>query len=873
MWRSQRAIVSLAAFLILMCAASHSPANASLPTSEPGPGISRELAEWRSAHYRDVRYGVNLDLSPPFERVRGTLSLRVVVPERGPDLVLDWRPWDGAAVQDLRANGTSLGTPALVSDHLVVPHERLRQGENLIELRFESPIRISGSAVTRFHDPEDGSDYLYSLLVPADASSLFPCFDQPDLKARFELSVTAPLGSRVIGNAPALASAQRADVQTTRFAVTEPISTYLFAFAAGPFEEVRRGETRLFVRRSRLKRAQAEAETVLGLTQQALDYFQDYFARPFPFAKYDLVLIPDLAYSGMEHAGATFLREDSVLFPFQPADSDRLRRASLIFHETAHQWFGDLVTMRWFDDLWLKEGFANFMAAKATAALINERDAWNTFRALKTAAYRTDATHGTTPIRSPLANLAGAKSAYGSIVYSKAPAVLRQAEHYLGEETFRAAVRGFLADHAFDSADWNDLVSAFERASGRDLRDWASAWVTRRGLPMVRTDFADDPEGHGSEIVVTQEDALGEGGVWPMRVQLVVICEDSRLERLPVLLQARAVRVSSPCGRKRLRIAFANDGDFGYGLFLVDAASRAALLRGVGNVEDDLLRALLWDALWESVRAAELAPLEFLDVLLRELPRERDQVTAAGLLSRLQILQRWYLSDAQQLMASPQVESVLRAGVAEGPDPGMRLTWFRSYAGAVSTPAGRDDLKRFLSGKATVPGATLSSNDRFRILRRLITLGDPDADRLLAQQARADVSDEGRRQAYAAGAARPEAEVKRAYFEAFVTDRNLPERWTEEGVAAFNAVEQEQLTLPYLEPALRELQGLQRTRKIFFVNSWLTAFVGGQRGAAALAAVQRALERDDLEPSLRLKLIEVGEELERTVRIRARYAR
>ena len=855
-----------------MPVATDSWANAGLPSGEPGPGISRELANWRTAHCQDVRYAVSLDLSPPFERVRGTLSLRVVVPQPGSDLVLDWRPSNGAVVEDVKMNGAPFGTPALVPDHLLVPHERLRPGENLLELRFESPIRVSGSAITHFHDPEDGSDYLYSLLVPADASSVFPCFDQPDLKARFELSVTAPREWRVIANAPEIGQAQRLEGQTTRFAVTEPISTYLFAFAAGPFEEVRRGQTRLFVRRSRLERARAEADAVLALTRQAVDYFQDYFARPFPFAKYDLVLIPELAYSGMEHAGATFLREDSVLFPFQPAASDRLRRAQLIFHETAHQWFGDLVTMRWFDDLWLKEGFANFMAAKATAALISEFDAWNAFRALKTAAYRTDATRGTTPIRSPLPNLAGAKSAYGSIVYSKAPAVLRQAEHYLGEETFRAAVRGFLADHAFDAADWNDLVSAFERASGHDLRAWADAWVTHRGLPRVRTEWAGDAEGDASEIIVTQQDALGEGGVWPMRVQLAIVYEDGRLERLPVLLQGRSARVSSPRGGLPVRLVFANDGDFGYGLFLLDAASRAALLRGIGDVEDDLLRALLWDAMWESVRDAELPPLDFLEVLLRELPRERDQVTAAGLLGRLQILQRWYLSDAQQRATAPRVESVLRLGMVEAPESGMRITWFRSYAAVAATQAGRDELKRLLSGHAAVPGVALSSNDRFRIIRRLITLGDPDADRLLAEQARTDVSDDGRRQAYAAAAAQPDAAVKRDYFQAFLTNPDLPERWTEDSLPAFNAVEQDALTLPYLEPALQALRGLKGTRKIFFVNNWLAAFVGGQRGAPALATVHRALERDDLEPDLRLKLLESGEELERTVRIRARYA-
>ena len=866
--------VLLAGLIAFMSTTAEAHADSAVPAGEPAPGITGALAHWRSAHYRDIRYALSLQIAPPLNQVQGALTLQLVVPDTAVEVILDWRPAAGAAVDNLRVNGESVPGSVVMRDHVVIPRTSVRPGENRVELRFESPIRPVGAAVTRFHDPEDGSDYVYSLLVPADASTVFPCIDQPDLKARFDLDVTAPRAWRVIGNAPESGRIENGEVAVTRFARSEPISTYLFAFAAGPFEQIEdeRSKTRLFVRRSRSGRARAEAPALLGLERRAVAYFEDYFARPFPFAKYDLVLIPEFAYGGMEHAGATFLREDSILFPFQPSAADLLRRAQLLFHETAHQWFGDLTTMRWFDDLWLKEGFANFMAAKATAALIGELDAWNAFRALKLAAYRTDATLGTTSIRQPLDNLADAKSAYGSIVYSKAPAVLRQAEYYLGQETFRAGVRDFLTRHAFGAADWADLVVAFERASGKDLRAWADAWVTRPGLPRVSTQWGGGDDGHPIEIGLSQRDAAGQGGVWPMRVRVVIAYEDGRLERIPVLLEGKSTRIAGS-GSLRPRFVFANDGDFGYGLFTLDPASRAALLRGIGNVDDVLLRAQLWDALWESVRDAELAPLEFLEVMLRELPHERDQLTAAGLLSRLQTLLGWYLSDAQAAHVADRVESALRRGMLEAPEPGMRITWFRAYAAVASTAAGRGALNQLFSGQVSLPGVSLSANDRFRILRRLIALGDPDADRLLAAQARADVSDDGRRQAYAVGAARRDADVKRHYFRDFMGSADVPESWIEASLLSFNNVEQDALTLPYLEPALQALPELKRTRKIFFVNDWLAAFVGGQREEAALLRVRRALQRTDLEPDLRLKLLEAVDGLQRTVRIRARYAR
>ena len=466
-------------------------ANAAAAVPGLEPGVSRELAQWRAKYYRDVRYALAISVTAGATKLAGTATVQVTLGRSVPDLVLDWRPSPGVSrVERLRVNGKP-AKAKLEREHLIVPARLLRAGRNRVTLSFESPIALSGSAVTRYVDREDGSEYVYTLFVPSDASSAFPCFDQPDLKGRFSLELVLPRAWTAIGNAP-IASTEDVsnNLRRFRFAATPPISTYLFAFAAGPFAEVqvpaspqsspegrktlrarqaakgRPGsstrekavETRLFVRKSQLARARTEAPEVLRLNRESVRWFERYFNSRFPFSKYDLVLVPEFAYGGMEHAGATFLREDAVLFPSTPNETDILARAQLLFHEASHQWFGDSVTMRWFDDLWLKEGFANFMAAKAAEVLLPAHSVWNAFHALKTAAYRTDVTQGTTAIYRPLANLSGAKSAYGNIVYGKAPAVLRQAEFYVGASVFRRAVRQFVKRHAYAAGDRKSVV-------------------------------------------------------------------------------------------------------------------------------------------------------------------------------------------------------------------------------------------------------------------------------------------------------------------------------------------------------------------------------------------------------------------------------
>jgi len=651
-------------------------------------------------------------------------------------------------------------------EHLVIPRSALKAGENRVQLEFSAPVAVSGAALTRYRDREDGSTYLYSLLVPADASSVFPCFDQPDLKARFTLRLDMPPSWRAVSNAPALEETPG----RARFAETEPISTYLFAFAAGPFAQIALpGEpVRLFVRRSQLERAREHAPELLRLNRAALQFFEKEFGQRFPFAKYDLVLIPELAYGGMEHAGAAFLSEQAVLFAFVPSNPDLLRRAQLIFHETSHQWFGNLVTMRWFDDLWLKEGFANFMAAKAAASIVPQLDPWSAFHALKTSAYRIDATQGTTPLRQPLANLSAAKSAYGAIVYAKGPALLRQAEFYLGAAVFRRAVRDFLQRHAYGAADWSDLVRAFERASQRDLQGWADAWVKRRGLPNVTLRWRQ------GRLQLSQEDALGEAGLWPQKLVIAAAGEDGQVRTSETRLERRSVRVVGPAAHPAARWLYANAGDFGYGRFLLDAASRQVLLADALALPDGLLRAQLIEALWESVRDVELAPTQFISWALALIAEEQDDVILAGLLARVEAAFRRYLDDA-------------------------------------------------------------------------------------------------RRYAFAALAATPGADAKRVMFERFVGDAQLPESWIEEALRPFNAPEHAAQTRALLPRALAQLPQLKRTRKIFFVERWLDAFLGGQADAQALAEVRRLLD-GALDEDLRLKVLQAADGLERAARIRERYA-
>ncbi|QQS42793.1 MAG: ERAP1-like C-terminal domain-containing protein [Acidobacteriota bacterium] len=821
-------------------------ANAQAPSIEPG--VPLELAKWRAEHYSNVRYKVDVWIDwteKASDRLEGRLEISVDIRKESSDedvpIVLDWRKIAGheqrSTLSYVRLNDREAEFVE-VEEHLIF-RKGVRQGRNKLVLNFSSPILTSGAAVTRYKDTEDGSEYIYSLFVPSDASTAFPVFDQPDLKARFLLSMDIPKDWVAISNGgidtsrtrPGIGPSVRSEAEEYRkklaerryvgFEETKPISTYVFAFAAGPFEVIQeplstrsgsdgpsdRVPIRIFVRKSQAHKLLppqaadageaarapvgntdagedargpsarapvAPVEEVFRLNREAIEYLEDYFDYPFPFPKYYVVLIPEFPFGGMEHAGATFLRETSVIFPTEPTANNYISRASVIFHEAAHQWFGDTVTMKWFDDLWLKEGFATFMAYKTMEKVLPEYDPWKVFyQRTKSAAYQTDVTSGTTPIHQELPNLSAAKSAYGNIVYQKAPSFLKQAEFFWGEEIFREAVRQFLNSHEFGNATWHDLVDEiayirvrkeserefFKKLSDSDKQalidftkwhvrsEWAWYWVSKPGTAVYRPSdcLMSDPNpiadlpgftrscgAHGGHTVLNdymlQEPILPEANYnWLQDIQVLRVFEngETRIERIPIGYRAYArlpdLESNSITRRREFLfplddeseakkkddysseppklnerktiLIFPNYRDYGYGIFLLDEKSRNYILKNIRDEKDEFFRAQMWGSLWDSVRFAELAPLDYINLAIANIDIEKDETTISSILGRVAYAYTYYLSEKQQDEVTQKLEALLVDKIYGAPTVGQRITYFRALLGVAKGERARAALK------------------------------------------------------------------------------------------------------------------------------------------------------------------------------------
>ena len=831
-------------------------------------GIPREFARQRAAVLSDIRYHLSFQLGPASNTTvaHEELSFNLKSPQ---PVLLDYR--DGA-LGTVRVNGAEVAAK-IDTGHIELPAENLRAGRNTVLLDFTSNIAPAGKAITRFDDRDDGSEYIYTLFVPMDASMAFPCFDQPDLKGRFQFEAIAPEDWTVIANSPKESVGSLAGgTRHWRFRETQPISTYLFAFAAGHFRAIEsNGQPTLYVRQSQFQRAVSEAPEVQQIAASGIQYLSDFFAQPFPFPKYDMVLIPGFAYGGMEHAGATFLREESVLFRTAPTHTDLLGRDTLVLHELTHQWFGDLTTMRWFDDLWLKEGFAQYMAYQTLATLKPDEPIWNRFyETIKPAAYAIDVTKGTTPIYQDIPNLKDAKSAYGAIVYSKAPGVLKQLAFVLGPEHFRDGLRLYLKEHAYSNAEWNDLVHSLERVSGRSLSKWADMWIRHRGMPQVDMGWACGPQSL-TRLMIRQHDVLNEGGIWPVVTQVLLHYPGRNSRTLRVEFDAATADIPVAANQPCPDYVFANDQDYAYGRFLLDERSQPTVLNQLGGESDLFRRTLLWGSLWESVRVADLEPRKYIALAQKLLPDEHDESLTASIVNRTAFAMHDWLSPTARHEFAPAFETLAADRMQHASEQGLRIIWFRGLRSFAETPDGLGRLKQLLDGQLTIPGVQLRQLDRWNLVTTLIALGDPQAEAVFNAERQRDQSGEGRKYAYMAEAARPDAATKKKYFDDYLHNASRPEDWVEQSLGPFNWWNQSELTAPYLRPALDALPQVKRERKIFFLLAWLNAFIGGQQSEASDRAVYDFLSTARPEPDLELKILQVVDDLDRTVKIRKKF--
>lgn len=832
------------------------------------PGVSHQLAEHRAARLSAVRYELALDVTRK-DTVVGRAHVRFAR-KPGGDVILDFR---GLGLAGVRVNGTAI-EPVWRNGHVVLPANAVRDGENDVELAFRSAIAPAGASVIRFHDTTDGADYLYTLLVPADANQLFPCFDQPDLKARVAFSLTVPSGWKALANG-SLTGVDTATTLTYHFAETAPISTYLVAFAAGPWsvrtDTVGGRPISIYVRASRYK--EAETDTLIALNARALAWMERYTARPFPFQKFDFLLAPAFPFGGMEHPGAIFYNEESFIYRERPTLSQLLGREATVDHEVAHQWFGDDVTMRWFDDLWLKEGFATYLAAAMQASLNPAANPWKTFYLRnKPTAYGVDATTGTTPVWQRLDNLDKAKSNYGAIVYNKAPGILKQLNYLVGDSAFREGLRRYVRQHDYGNATWRDLLSAVGNAAGRPLDAWGASYILRPGMPVIDQHVV-VRNGRISSLTLSQTPArpLSGNAPWPVRVEVLLGHADGSSETIPVELTGRVTQVAV-AGKPAPTFVFANARDYGYALVHLDERSMRWLEANIGTVRDDFLRAMLWGAMWDQVRDARLDPAAYVRLALCELPRETDEQLVPVILGRVSRSLTAYLQGPRRDTLTREVEAALLKEIGDDRRTyGVRKNALDTFTGLAHTEGALSMLDAMLDS-ANVAGAPLRPPARWAIVTTLVARSASTADARLAAESKRDSTSEGKRRAFVANAARPDAATKAAYWTRYFGDRDLNEDWVTASLRSFHDPARDDLTRPYLLPALDSLPWIQRNRRIFFLGNWLSATLDGQRSAESLAAVDRFLgRRRDLPSDLREKILQSRDELERTVAIRRRF--
>ena len=812
----------------------------------PTDGISLALAGERAKNISALQY--DLSLSIPDRKdypIRGRASIAFQLADPSPPLLLDF-----AQPADRVSSLTAGGRPVPVESshgHLVIPPAFLRRGDNEIAIEF-----VAGDLPFNRND-----DYLYSLFVPARASQAFPCFDQPDLKAPLTLTLDIPSGWEAVANGFERDRHVTGGRTTVRFAATQPLPTYLFGFAAGKFT-IERAERngrpfRLYHRETDAAKVARNRDAVFDLHEQALEWLEEYTGRKYPFEKLDFVLIPSFQFSGMEHAGAIFYNSASTFLDETATQEQVLSRASLIAHETSHMWFGDLVTMKWFDDVWMKEVFANFMAAKIVNPSFPDID--HDLRFLLQhypTSYDIDRTAGANAIRQPLENLNAAGSLYGNIIYDKAPIVMRQLEEMVGPDGLRDGLREYLNKFAFHNATWNDLIGILDARTDEDLAAWSHAWVEEPGRPTITTEAKRDASTLSS-LALSQSDPRGRTLLWNQRLQLAMgFPNGTRIT--PAHMNGARVQIPIPPAMPSPLYILPNGEGVGYGLFRLDEASKTYFLEHLPDVGHAVTRATAWITLWDDMLEGGTPPRTLVELALRSLPLEKEEQNTQRILNYLGQAYWIFISDADRAAFAPRVEAVLRAGLQQSEARSLKAAYFNAFRRMAITRDGVAYLERIWRKQVTIPGLPLAEPDYIAMAQELAVRSLPNTAAILSEQlAHIENPDRRARFAFISPALSREDAVRDQFFASLSDVGNRRhEPWVVDALGYLNHPLRAPRAERYIQPSLDLLAEVNRTGDIFFPMRWMGAVLGGHSSPAAARTVVDFLERQkDYPPRLR----------------------
>ncbi|WP_435768860.1 aminopeptidase N [Nocardioides sp. SYSU DS0651] len=784
----------------------------------PGTNLTRDEAATRAALVDVTSYVIDLDLTRAVdegvETFGSTTTLRFTCREPGRETFADLV---GATVHEITLNGETLDPATAYADsRIALPN---LQAENVLVVRADCTYSHTGEGLHHFVDPVDGRVYLYSQFEVPDARRVFTTFEQPDLKAPFTFNVTAPAHWKVVSNAPTPEPAPAGEgVAVWSFPPTRPMSTYITAIVAGDYYEVqdvyegRHGSIPLghYCRQSLKELLDRDREEIVTLTRQGFEFFEDAFDYPYPFGKYDQLYVPEYNMGAMENAGCVTLRDEYLPRSRQPRSFYEFR-ASVILHEMAHMWFGDLVTMRWWDDLWLNESFAEWACYHAEALATSYADAWTGFtNARKQTGYRADSLPSTHPIAADNVDLHAVEVNFDMITYAKGAAVLKQLVAWVGLEPFLAGLRQYFKDHEFGNTEFTDLLTALEKASGRELSGWAQEWLQTAGTNTLTPEFTLGEDGGYTSFAIRQSAPADHPTLRRHRVGIGFYNGDAdgrlvRTDYVEVDVDGERTELAELVGRTQPDLLLLNDQDLAFAKIRLDERSRSTAIARLSDLDDSLARALVWSAAWDMTRDAELAATDFVELVLGNIGSETDSWGVSRIPASAAQAVNLYSAPAHRAALAERWERGLR-DLLEKAEPGTdhQLTFARGYAGAARSAEAGAELEALLDGSLSFDGLVVDQDLRWTLLTNLARLGRVDDARIDAELEE-DNTISGQEKAAAARAAMPTAAAKERAWRQAMLDPSTPNETQRSVVFSFLQPGQEAVLEPYVDAYLSEV--------------------------------------------------------------------
>lgn len=850
----------LTSVVIILCFISCETIKTEMPDVETG--ISYKLAKYRKQHISNVLYELHFKIpEKKSEPIASRLELFFNLNSLEKSVLLDFNE-DLSKLKSIKINGKKEAF-SFRNEHIILSNKtQLVLGNNKVEIFFDA-----GEKSLNRND-----EFLYTLLVPDRASTLFPCFDQPDLKAKYNLRITAPKDWKVLAGALEESSLEVDGFIEHTFATTDLMSTYLFSFVAGKFTEQTGNlggfDMRFLYRENNKEKINESVKQVFEIHQNALDYLEDYTDVKFPFQKMDFATIPPFQYGGMEHVGAIQYRESSLFLDNNATQNQLLRRAKLIAHETSHMWFGDLVTMRWFNDVWMKEVFANFIADKIVNPVYPKIDHTLSFMMSHYPnAYSEDRTKGTNPIRQNLDNLKNAGSLYGRIIYNKAPIMMRQLEYLLGENLFQEGVQEYLKTYQNSNADWNELVDIFDKKSGGNIKSWSDVWVNSSSRPIFYEEIETNEKGAITKFIIHQKAEDGSKKIWTQSFKIRLIDQRGYKKNINIKNMGKSFDITSATkGFKPGQVLYNTNG-FGYGVFPIYKDE----VYTYKKIKDEVSRGYQYINLYENMLIGNISPLDTYKFYFEALQNEKNELILKYLCDRMNIIFWHFLNENQQeRWVSITEQSLFRILLKKKPK-NVKKILYNLYVDLGYEEKSLETLYVLWSKEGKIDNLFLNENDYTNLAMKLAIYEHPKSSSILEeQQIRISNPDRSKRFNWLLPSLSPKSTDRDAFMVSLFDKNNREkESWVQTAMNNIHHPLRQISASKHLRPILKKLEEVQLTGDIFFTKGWLASSIGNYSSKEAYNIVQEFLiENPDYNPVLINKLLQVTDNLDKAQKIK-----